>query len=128
MEKTLVIAASLMLSVAWLAQKLSEFMAENQNIRIDIRAMTGRPERPDPNVAIWIAFGPYPAGLVSTLLFGETLTPVSTPEVASQINNPDDLLNYVLIKPSAHETTWAHVLGLPVLPSATKVIKIINIK
>jgi DNA-binding transcriptional LysR family regulator len=62
--------------------------------------------------------------LVSTLLFGETLTPVSTPEVASQINNPDDLLNYVLIEPSAHETTWAHVLGLRFLPSATRVIKV----
>ena len=68
--------------------------------------------------------GPYPAGLVSTPLFGETLMPVSRPEVASQINNPDDLLNYVLIEPSAHETTWAHVLGLPVLPSATRVIKV----
>lgn len=123
-EKTLVIAASLMLSVGWLAPKLPEFMAENQNIKVDLRALTGRPERPDPDVAIWVAFGPYSAGLVSTPLFGETLMPVSRPEVASQINNPDDLLNYVLIEPSAHETTWAHVLGLPVLPSATRVIKV----
>ena len=113
-----------MLSVGWLAPKLPEFMAENQNIKVDLRALTGRPERPDPDVAIWVAFGPYPAGLVSTPLFGETLMPVSRPEVASQIKNPDDLLNYVLIEPSAHETTWAHVLGLPVLPSATRVIKV----
>ena len=123
-EKTLIIAASLMLSVGWLAAKLPEFMAENQNIKVDLRALTGRPERPDPDVEIWVAFGPYPAGLVSIPLFGETLIPVSTPEIASQINNPADFLSYALIEPSAHETTWAHVLGLPVLPSAARVVKV----
>ncbi|MCE2517956.1 MAG: LysR family transcriptional regulator [Alphaproteobacteria bacterium] len=125
-QKTVVIGASLMLSVGWLTPRLPEFLAQHPEIKIDLRALMGRPEQPDPDVALWIAFGPYPAGLVATRLFGERLTPVATTELAGQIRSPDDLLNHVLIEPSAHETTWAKLLGLPVLPASTKVVKVDN--
>ena len=125
-QKTLVVAASLMFSVSWLAPRLPRFLEKYPDIKIDLRSLTGRPERPDPDVSVWIAFGPYPAGLVATTLFGEDLTPVAVPAIASKIRNPESLLDHVLIEPAQHETTWANVLGLPVIPSATKVLKVDN--
>jgi len=125
-QKTLVIGASLMFSIGWLAPRLPAFQKEYQNIKIDLRALTGRPERPDPDVEIWIAFGPYAAGLKAQRLFGEELTPVATPALAAKINTPDDFLDHILIEPAAHETTWANVLGLPVLPASTRVTKVDN--
>jgi len=125
-QKTLVIAASLMFSVSWLAPRLPRFLEKYPDIKIDLRSLTGRPERPDPDVSVWVAFGPYPAGLVATELFGEDLTPVAIPTIANKIRNPDDLLDHVLIEPAQHETTWANILGLPVIPSATKVLKVDN--
>ena len=125
-QKPLVIGASLMLSVGWLAPRLPEFQQAHRHVTIDLRTLTGRPERPDPDVAVWVAFGPYPPGLTARRLFGERLTPVSTPELAGTINDPEDLLAHTLIEPSAHETTWAHVLGLPVLSASTRTLKVDN--
>jgi LysR family glycine cleavage system transcriptional activator len=125
-QNILVIGASLMLSVAWLAPRLPKFLSDNETVQIDMRALTGRPEKPDPDVAIWIAFGPYPAGVVATHLFGERLIPVAKPETAVSISKPEDMLDHILIEPSAHETTWAHVFGLPVLPSSTRVSMVDN--
>ena len=68
----------------WLARpRLPAFLEEYKNIKIDLRALTGRPEHPDPDVEIWIAFGPYAAGLKAQRLFGEELTPVATPALAA---------------------------------------------
>lgn len=125
-QKTLVIGASLMLSVGWLSPRLPAFLNENPDIRIDLRALTGRTERPDPDVAIWIAFGAYPAGLQATHLFGEELTPVASPQLAPRISAPKDLFAHTLIEPSAHETNWARVMGIPVLPSNASVLMVDN--
>ena len=125
-QKTLVIGASLMFSIAWLSPRLPDFLRENPNIRIDLRAMTGRPERYDPDMALWVAFGPYSVGLVAQRLFGERLTPVALPEIAQTIHAADDLLDQILIEPAAHETTWANVIGIPVLPASTRLIKVDN--
>ena len=123
-QKTLIIGASLMFSVGWLSPRLPEFLAQHPNIRIDLRALTGRPEDPDPDLALWIAFGPYSPGLAASRLFGEELTPVATAAVAARIHNLEDVLDHTLIEPSAHETTWAHVLGRPVLPSSVQTLKV----
>ncbi len=125
-QKTLVIGASLMLTIGWLSPRLPEFLAKNPTIKIDLRALMGRPEQPDPDAALWIAFGPYSVGLVAKRLFGERLTPVAPPALAARITAPEDLLDHTLIEPSAHETTWATVLGLPVLPASTHVMKVDN--
>ena len=125
-QKTLVVAASLMFSVSWLAPRLPSFLEKYPEIKIDLRSLTGRPERPDPDVSVWIAFGPYPAGLVATNLFGEDLTPIAMPNIARKIKRPEDLLDHILIEPAQHETTWANVLGLPVIPPTTTVLKVDN--
>lgn len=125
-QKTLVIGASLMFSVAWLAPRLPQFLAANQGLRLDLRALHGRPEQAGHDVDIWVAFGPFGPGLVAQRLFGERLTPVATPELAQTIRTRDALLAQHLIEPSAHETTWAHVLGLQVLPTGTRTTKVDN--
>ena len=125
-QKTLVIGASLMFSVAWLAPRLPQFLAANPGLRLDLRALHGRPEQAGHDVDIWVAFGPFGPGLVAQRLFGERLTPVATPELAQTIRTRDALLAQHLIEPSAHETTWAHVLGLQVLPTGTRTTKVDN--
>lgn len=125
-EKTLVVGASLMWSIGWLSSRLPQFLAAHDHVHLDLRALTGRPERPDPDVSIWVAFGPYPSGLEAHRLFGEELTPIAAPALAEQITTSEDLLDHVLIEPAAHETTWANVLGLAVLPSSTRMIKVDN--
>ena len=125
-QKTIVVAASLMFSIGWLAPKLPEFLEAHKDIKIDLRAMNGRPERPDPDVGIWVAFGPYPTGLVANRLFGEVLTPVAMPAIAEKIKTIKDFFDHILIEPTAHEMTWANVLGLPVLPSSARTIKVDN--
>ena len=124
--RTLVIAASLMLSVGWLAPRLARFTAAHPDLRIELRALTGRPELPDPDVSVWIGFGPYAAGLHATRLFGETLRPVAPPKLASKMRQPDDLLNHLLIETTAHETSWAQLLGLSVLPATARSFKVDN--
>lgn len=125
-QKSLVIGASLMLSIGWLSSKLPSFLEQYPDITVDLRALTGRPERPDPDMNLWIGFGPYQSGLKAEYLFGESLAPVATQEIAAQIQRSEDFLQHLLIEPSAHETTWAHVLGLPVLPVSTRILKVDN--
>lgn len=125
-QQILVIGASLMLSIGWLTPRLPTFLEQHPYIKVDLRVLTGRPERPDPDMAVWIAFGPYAAGLKSIKLFGERLTPVATPAIAQRIKSTDDLLDHLLVEPAAHETTWANVLGLAVLPGTTRIMKVDN--
>ena len=125
-QKSLIIGASLMLSIGWLSLKLPHFLKDYPDISVDLRALTGRPELPDPDMRLWIGFGPYQAGLQAERLFGESLTPVATPQIADQIQDPEDFMKYLLIEPSAHETTWADVLGLSVLPASARMLKVDN--
>ena len=36
-----------------------------------------------------------------------------------------EIFLHTLIEPSAHETTWAHVLGLPVLSASTRTLYVV---
>jgi len=125
-QKTLVVGASLMFSVAWLAPRLPQFLSAHPSLRLDLRTLYGRPEQGGHDMDIWVAFGPFGPGLVAQRLFGERLTPVATPELAQTIRTQAELLAQNLIEPSAHETTWAHVLGLQLLPAGVRLTKVDN--
>lgn len=71
-----------------------------------------------------IIFGnPHAYGAESDRIMGEWLYPVATPEVAVQIMQPGDLLNWSLIEVGTHRSGWRQMLDeIKVMPGAGRMV------
>ncbi len=119
---TVVIGASLMFSIGWLAPRLSKFLDANPEINIQMNTMVGRPELPPREALQWIAFGPSLPGTDAISLFGERLSPVAHPDLSNRIETVDDLLGHTLIEVADHRRNWAQVLSVDFLPTDCRVV------
>ena len=118
----LVIGVSMMLSVSWLAPRLSGFVSRNRDITLELHSMLGRPETPPRDAVLWIAFGPPAPGTEATLLFGERLVPVACADVAARIGTRRDLLDHMLIEVADQRKNWGQVFGAEMLPAGARVL------
>lgn len=109
---TVTVLATLVFATGWLVPRLGAFEAVHPDIQLhimgDYRESDFSREGPD----LHIVFGNEPrAWGDAEPLFGETLYPVATPQIAAAINAPDDLLKYRLIEISTHRTSWLQLFA-----------------
>ncbi len=109
------VLATLIFATGWLVPRLDAFEAAHPDIQLHIMGEYRESDFSREGPDLHIAFGGAPrAWGDADLLFGETLYPVATPEIAAAIRTPDDLLGHRLIEISTHRTSWLQLFaGLP---------------
>lgn len=124
---TLTITAGPALTAKWLAPRLYEFARAHPEIDLRFSATLRNLdfERDDVDVAIRFGYGPD-EGLYSVPVRQEWLTPVMTPELATQFPTPDSLTKAPLIyddsigflNPPCDWPTWFRAVGVDFTPRA----------
>ncbi|MBL8377411.1 MAG: LysR family transcriptional regulator [Burkholderiales bacterium] len=99
------------LATRWLVPRLADFHASHPNLNLELR-----PYRPADNynrddVDLWIdvmrSQSGWPRGFKAHYLLGKEITPVCTPEIASRLREPRDLLNENLLFHTGFPNNWS---------------------
>ena len=110
----LIVRASILFASGWLGPRIASFTQANPKIQLSVVAAMSENDYRRPDAEVSITFGlPPDIGQTGSTLFGETLIPVTTPEIAANIRSPIDLLRYPLIEVSSHQATWYRLLPDP---------------
>jgi len=105
----------------WLLPRLQQFQQAHPGIDIRISANDAIADPDDPELDLGLRYcHPDDAPPGSTLLFGEVLTPVTSP-AAARITSAQDLAGHTLLeeddhRPSAEYLSWRHWLRLKAPP------------
>ncbi|WP_284179774.1 LysR substrate-binding domain-containing protein [Rhabdaerophilum sp. SD176] len=97
------------IAYAWLAPRLPQFLAAHPGIEVRLSAGADYSRFTTDDFDADIVYGPVHApGVVAIPLVSETVTPLCSPEIASRINAPRDLLECNLILSDNKQVRWPH--------------------
>ncbi|WP_170773310.1 LysR family transcriptional regulator [Ruegeria lacuscaerulensis] len=116
-EQRLYVQSVLLFAHGVLAGGLPDFHTQNPHINLSLS--TGNLDADFSNrfTDLQIVFGnPNLFGTESDELVRERLYPVAPPELAAQIDTPQDLFNFTLIEVSTHRASWPHLFETLRLP------------
>jgi LysR family glycine cleavage system transcriptional activator len=114
--KPLIVRASALLAAGWLAPRIGRFIKAHPQVQLSLVSALSDDDFRRPDADLSITFGlPAGPGQTGIPLFGETLIPVATPDLAAQIATPADLLRHPLIEVASHQATWFRLLPEPAL-------------
>lgn len=96
---------------SWLAERLPRFLAANRGVRVQLfTEATSAPLAQASGFSI--RFGGSPGAVGDhDRLFGETVYPVASAEIAASIGRAEDLLHWPLIGVGAHRVGWLEFLA-----------------
>ena len=117
-EQPLYVQSILLFAHGVLAPRMPDFAEAHPDIRLILSTGNIPADFANRFSDLQIVFGAASAyGAEHDALMGEELFPVATPELASAISAPDDLLRYPLIEVATHRAGWPHVLEALRLPT-----------
>jgi LysR family transcriptional regulator, glycine cleavage system transcriptional activator len=106
-HRTVTIKAPTIFAASWLARNLPDFHAANPDIQVHVMSDDGDDLMSREGIDLSIIYGGTPVSEGdSTALFGETIYPLATPDLAAAITDPAELLGHTLIEISSHRTSW----------------------
>ena len=116
------IQATLIFATSWLAPRLPAFARAHPDIELHLMGGYRDTDIDREGPDLYIVYGGTARSWGhSDPLFGETIYPVATPEIAATIDAPTDLLEHRIIEISTHRASWSQlleILGLPGLAAA----------
>ncbi|WP_270726972.1 LysR family transcriptional regulator [Shimia sp. Alg240-R146] len=123
-EQALYLNCVLIFAHGILAQGLSEFEIDNPGLSVVMNTGNSAVDFHQGFVDLKIIFGnPHAYGAESDRIMGEWLYPVAMPDVAAQITQPADLLDWPLIEVGTHRSGWRQVLEeVKVMPGAARMV------
>ena len=117
-EDPLYVQSILLFAHGVLAPRLAGFQAQNPHVRVILSTGNVPSDFAGRFSDLQIVFGnPTAYGAGHDRLMGEHLFPVAEPEIAAQIETPQDLLRFPLIEVATHRAGWPHVLEQLRLPA-----------
>ncbi len=119
-EEALYLNCVLIFAHGVLAEALVTFEEENPDVSVVMNTSNSASDFAQGFSDLKIIFGsPHAHGAESDRIMGEWLYPVAKPEVAAQITQPADVLNWPLIEVGTHKSGWRQVLEeVRVMPGA----------
>ena len=106
-HKPVTVRTPLIFATSWLARHLPEFQARHPDIQVHVAGDDDDSGFGPDGVDLVVTYGGTPVSDGdSAELFGETIYPIASPDLASAIGGPESLLNHTLIEISAHRTSW----------------------
>lgn len=123
-EQALYLNCVLIFAHGVLAQGLVAFEAENPGLSVVMSTSNSAIDFSQGFSDLKVIFGnPHAHGAESDRIMGEWLYPVAKPEVAEQILQPGDLLNWPLIEVGTHRSGWRQMLDeVKVMPGAGRMV------
>ncbi|KPA20906.1 Glycine cleavage system transcriptional activator [Shimia sp. SK013] len=123
-EQALYLNCVLIFAHGILAQGLAEFEAAHPGVSVVMSTGNSGRDFQQGFSDLQIIFGnPHAYGAESDRIMGEWLYPVGLPDVAAQITQPADLLDWPLIEVGTHRSGWRHVLEeVKVMPGAARMV------
>ena len=111
-DEHLIVEANTIFATSWLAPRLPAFEALYPNVNLNIACVDQFTNTGHDQADVIISFGPtaWDKG-ETTPLFSESIYPVASTELASQITHPEDLTQHRLIDVTGHRQTWRLMLG-----------------
>ncbi len=99
------------LATRWLVPRLASFHATHPNISLELRKYQPMDDFSRDDVDLWIdvprSTAAWPRGFKTHYLLGKEITPVCTPEIASRLKNPSDLLRENLMYHTGFPGNWS---------------------
>lgn len=94
---------------AWLSPRLSRFLADHPGIEVRLAAGTDYSRFTADDFDVDIVYGPVrAAAVIAVPIAEETVTPLCSPEMATRIKSPADLLGLNLILSDNKQVRWPH--------------------
>ena len=108
---TLTIRATQIFASSWLVSRLSAFKSANPNTAVHLFSDASLKAERQDDADIKIVFADTdPQWPRQEYLFGETLNPVATGDIADQLGQIEDLENFPLLEIVDHRAGWLHLL------------------
>lgn len=110
-EQGLYLQCVLIFAHGILARGLKDFEAQHPGVSVMLSTGNSARDLQSGFSDLKIIFGnPHAYGAESDRIMGEWLFPVALPEIAAQISQPGDLLQWPLIEVGTHRSGWRQVL------------------
>lgn len=98
------------LGTRWLMPRLKRFHAAHPGIDVELRQYRHNEDFRRDDVDVWIELKRpgrrWPRNVSATYLIGREITPVCTPEIASRLKAPGDLVKEVLLHHTNYPDNW----------------------
>ena len=116
-EQRLFVQSVLLFAHGVLARGIPAFQAAHPQINLALSTGNMAADFANQFTDLQIVFGnPSLFGTEGDVLLREVLYPVAPPEIAAQIQSPQDLFNFPLIEVSTHRASWVQLLEQLRLP------------
>ncbi|GAA6190327.1 LysR family transcriptional regulator [Phaeobacter sp. NW0010-22] len=123
-EQRLYVQSVLLFAHGVLAPGMLDFQSAHPTVNLVLSTGNSVMDFANQFTDLQIIFGnPTHYGVAYDRLMGEELFPVATPEIAVQIETPQDLLNFPLIEVATHRAGWPYVFEqLRVSPGSARYV------